>query len=202
MSVAGSGSAGSRRKESLLEAAAELFAARGYHAVSTDDIGHAVGISGPAVYRHFASKAELLLTLCEAAMEHLLAGAHRIGRTVGSDTGALAELVAFHVDFAVRERAVLAVYLREQRELPVREFAALRRRQREYESVWCSAVAAQRPDLPAADVRATVKMVLSMLNGTAYIKDNIPRPRLVDLLHRLAAGALGGVGIDVRGRRS
>lgn len=185
---------GSRRKASLLQAAADLFAARGYHAVSTDEIGHAAGISGPGVYRHFGSKAELLLTLCNTAMDYLLTGARDIVGGAESSRAALGELVAFHVDFAVRERAVLAVYLREQRELPVKEFRVLRRRQREYESIWCDVIAAQC-ELAEADVRASVKVLLSMLNGTAYIRDNIPRARLVDLLDKLSIGALQGLGI-------
>ena len=47
------------RKAILLRASAELFAARGFRAVSIDEIGHAAGISGPAVYRHFATKADI-----------------------------------------------------------------------------------------------------------------------------------------------
>lgn len=197
MAVAAGSGTRSLRKSALLQAAADLFAARGYHAVSTDDLGRAVGISGPAVYRHFASKAELLATLCDAAMSHLLEGAGGIVESPGSESDAIARLVEFHVDFAARERALLAVYLREQRELPVRELRLLRRRQREYENVWCGAIAAQRPDLPESDVRAVVKMMLSMLNGTAHIRDGIPRARLVGLLHQLAAGALQGIDIHI-----
>lgn len=48
------------RREQLLSAAALLFRRRGYHAVSVDTIGAAVGLSGPAVYRHFPGKQALL----------------------------------------------------------------------------------------------------------------------------------------------
>ncbi|MBW0089985.1 TetR/AcrR family transcriptional regulator [Pseudonocardia sp. KRD-184] len=195
--VNGSGGMLSRRKSALLQAAADLFAAKGYHAVSTDDIGRAVGISGPGVYRHFASKVELLTTLCDAAMDHLLDGSRTIVERDGPRPAVIARLVEFHVQFAANERALLAVYLREQRELPVRELRQLRRRQREYESVWCGAISSERSDLAESDVRAVVKVMLSMLNGTAHIRDGIPRARLVGLLEQLAAGALGGVGIDI-----
>ena len=195
--VNGSESTVSLRKSALLQAAADLFAARGYHAVSTDDIGRAVGISGPGVYRHFASKLELLMTLCDAAMDHLLDGSRAIVESADARPAAIAQLVEFHVEFAASERALLAVYLREQRELPVRELRQLRRRQREYEGVWCEAISAEHGDLAELDVRAVVKVMLSMLNGTAHIRDVILRARLVGLLEQLAAGALGGVGIDI-----
>jgi AcrR family transcriptional regulator len=51
------------RREKILRAAAELFAGRGYHAVSLADIGAAAGIVGSGVYRHFASKAAILVAL-------------------------------------------------------------------------------------------------------------------------------------------
>src|SRR3990172_3114367 len=42
------------RREAILDAATHLFSARGYADTGIDDIGAAVGITGPAVYRHFA----------------------------------------------------------------------------------------------------------------------------------------------------
>lgn len=51
------------RHASLLREAARLFADRGYSGVSLEDIGAAVGVSGPAVYRHFANKQALLGTI-------------------------------------------------------------------------------------------------------------------------------------------
>ncbi len=57
--------AGLRRKL-LLEAAADLFARQGFHAVGIDDIGAAAGVSGPAVYRHFQNKDAILRELCDA----------------------------------------------------------------------------------------------------------------------------------------
>lgn len=192
--VPGSEGKGARRKSALLDAAADLFAARGYHAVSIEEIGHAAGISGPGVYRHFASKNDLLLTLCGNAMDFLLAGAQDITARAGTPNSTVADLVALHVDFAVRERAVLAVYLREQHLLPVNQSAVLRRRQREYERFWSDAIAAQS-ELPDSDVQAAVRIVLSMLNGTAYIKAKVPRARLAHLLHQLAVGALSRLGI-------
>src|SRR6478672_7086438 len=47
----------------LLEAAAEAFAARGFHATTTRDIASRAGLSPAGVYVHFASKEELLYQL-------------------------------------------------------------------------------------------------------------------------------------------
>lgn len=44
------------RKAQIATVAAEAFSERGYHGVSIDEIASAVGISGPALYRHFPNK--------------------------------------------------------------------------------------------------------------------------------------------------
>jgi AcrR family transcriptional regulator len=48
------------RRELILEAAADLFASKGYDGVSVSEIGEAVGTAGSALYRHFKDKDALL----------------------------------------------------------------------------------------------------------------------------------------------
>ncbi|MFT4229748.1 MAG: helix-turn-helix domain-containing protein, partial [Microbacterium sp.] len=48
------------RQASLLREAARLFAEHGFNGVSLEDLGAAVGVSGPAIYRHFANKQAVL----------------------------------------------------------------------------------------------------------------------------------------------
>ena len=70
------------RREQLLDTAAELFAERGFHGVSVNDIGEACGISGPALYKHFNSKDDLLAQSLTSTSERLLAeGKSRISGT-------------------------------------------------------------------------------------------------------------------------
>ncbi|HXW81510.1 MAG TPA: TetR/AcrR family transcriptional regulator, partial [Acidimicrobiales bacterium] len=82
----GSGAPGRprRTRDRLLAAAVALFAERGYRVVTLDDIGGAVGISGPAVYRHFKSKESLLGELLVDVSERLLSNAQdRVSRATG-----------------------------------------------------------------------------------------------------------------------
>ena len=55
------------RRQQILDIAAELFAARGFHGVSVAELGSACGVSGPALYKHFESKdamlAEMLVSI-------------------------------------------------------------------------------------------------------------------------------------------
>ncbi len=55
-------------KAKLLQAALELFAARGYDATSVDAIAQAAGMSGGMLYHHFASKPALLQAIFEQSL--------------------------------------------------------------------------------------------------------------------------------------
>ena len=52
-----------KRRMELLRAAAKIMADKGFHAMRLEDLGEAAGISGPAVYRYFSSKEEILTDL-------------------------------------------------------------------------------------------------------------------------------------------
>jgi AcrR family transcriptional regulator len=69
------------RREQILDAAAELFAAKGFHGVSVGELGKACGITGPALYKHFPSKdavlAEMLVSISERLLEE---GRDRVAR--------------------------------------------------------------------------------------------------------------------------
>jgi len=170
------------RRELLLGAAAELFAARGYHDVGIDDIGAAAGITGPGVYRHFPSKQALLEALCDRTMDRML-GLARAAQ--GLDA-----LVALHVTFAVEERALLSVWVRERRALAEDARQSLRERQRTYEQVWRDALVPLRPDLTRDEVTLTVGAVLAMLNASSLIDNPLGAQERSALLRRLAETGL------------
>ncbi len=47
--------------ESISNAALRLFSDRGYQATTMDDLGAALGIRGPSLYKHVRSKHDLLV---------------------------------------------------------------------------------------------------------------------------------------------
>src|ERR1700754_3928333 len=105
------------RRDEILEIAVGLFAARGYHGVSMDDIGSAAGVTGPALYHHFAGKEAMLVAALVPVSEGLLAGGRqRVADNAGAE--ALAALIDFHVAFALENPAVIALHLHELARLP------------------------------------------------------------------------------------
>lgn len=59
------------RKVRFIETAMKLFAEKGYHATSIQDIVEAWGISKGAFYHHFSSKEDLMLSIVKHHFEKL-----------------------------------------------------------------------------------------------------------------------------------
>jgi AcrR family transcriptional regulator len=60
------------RREVIERAAAEVFAERGYHGASIDEICRRSGVTPPVLYDHFASKLDLHRRLLERTRDELL----------------------------------------------------------------------------------------------------------------------------------
>jgi AcrR family transcriptional regulator len=59
------------RRESILDAAAIEFAAKGLHGTSTEDVARRAGISQPYVFRLFGTKKELFAETCRRCMREV-----------------------------------------------------------------------------------------------------------------------------------
>ena len=59
------------RRELILDAAQEVFARRGYHGSSIDEIAHAAGVSKALIYEHFPSKRDLHISLLELHIQEI-----------------------------------------------------------------------------------------------------------------------------------
>ena len=128
------------RAGEIRAAALELFTRRGYEATTMADIGAAVGIRGPSLYKHVASKQELLASLMLATMDELLA-AHQVAVT-GTDDAAdrLRRATDAHVRYHARHRREAFVGNREMRSLVEPHRSAVLTRRAEYEQRFRSLV--------------------------------------------------------------
>lgn len=71
-------------KESIMITALQLFANRGYDAVSVSDISGALGLSKGALYRHYASKRDILNSIVKRMEQEDINRAKKFGVPVGS----------------------------------------------------------------------------------------------------------------------
>jgi AcrR family transcriptional regulator len=101
------------RRDEIVQAALELFAEKGYRATTMADIGLHLGIRGPSLYKHIASKQELLLEIMRQTMERLLDD-HRAAVATSSKVEVqLRRAAEAHVRFHVRHREEAFVGTRE-----------------------------------------------------------------------------------------
>ncbi|MEW1910578.1 TetR/AcrR family transcriptional regulator [Kitasatospora sp. NPDC085895] len=206
------------RRDQIRKEAARLFAARGFLGVGVDEIGKAVGISGPGLYRHFAGKDAMLADLLIGISERLLEeGRRRAGEAGGADgpAGALDALIGGHVDFALDDRDLIILHDRELLHLKEEDRRRVRRLQRGYVELWVGVVREAFPPLAAPDAeplaRAAVHAVFGLLNSTPHSaaphpgqpdRSGLPRDAMAALLHSLAQGAFAAAAAGAAARVS
>ncbi|WP_448624743.1 SACE_7040 family transcriptional regulator [Geodermatophilus sp. URMC 64] len=178
------------RREQILRAAAQLFAERGSRSVGVDDIGAAVGVTGPAIYRHFAGKDAMLAEMLLRISQRLLAGGSQCVAAAGADPEAqLRALIEFQVDFALDNPALITVQDRDLGSLPDADAAEVRRLQRRYVEVWVTVLARLHPAADAATCRARAHAVFGLINSTPHSAGRLGRPAMAALLTEMAWSA-------------
>jgi len=156
------------RQAAILQEAARLFAERGFSGVSLEDLGAAVGVSGPALYRHFANKQALLGAILIGVSERLLAGGQRVVAGGGAPVVQLEAIIAFHVDFALTDADVIRVQDRDLASLADEDRHTVRRLQREYVEVWIGILSAFHPDRPDSELRVRAHACFGLINSTPH----------------------------------
>ncbi|MDX3229830.1 TetR/AcrR family transcriptional regulator [Streptomyces sp. ME19-01-6] len=184
------------RREQILREAARLFAERGFHGVGVDEIGAAVGISGPGLYRHFQGKEAMLAELLVGISGRLLAGGKQRAAEASAHerdpAAALDSLVRGHIDFALDDRPLIILHDRELDRLRDTDRKLVRSLQRQYVELWVQVVREVHPRLTETEARACVHAVFGLLNSTPHLSrpGALPgRAATAELLHRLALGA-------------
>lgn len=124
-----------RRAEEILAAAAKVFAKRGYHGASTQDIADVLGIRQASLYYYFASKEAALEAVCERGVEDYVARARAVERGEGSAEAKVERLVIQHLAPLAERLDYTLVFLRERRFLPEPARARIRAAERKYERI-------------------------------------------------------------------
>ncbi|HXQ18430.1 MAG TPA: TetR/AcrR family transcriptional regulator [Acidimicrobiales bacterium] len=180
---------GSRHAD-YLRAAAQLFAERGYGGTSVEDVGSRLGVSGPAVYWHFASKEALLTEMLSDISDSLLEGGQRCVSQAGDDEDALTSLVRWQVQFALDHPELITVHARDLAHVPQPARQRIRRTQRLYAELWVGALGGIAPDVPEPLRRAATHAAIGLINSTPYIAANLNRTSVAALLEQMAVAAL------------
>ncbi|WP_162564203.1 MULTISPECIES: TetR/AcrR family transcriptional regulator [Microbacterium] len=184
------------RKRRIEEAAALAFAQHGYHAVGMQDIAAAVGISAPALYRHFPNKYALFVQTAFTMAHRLIEDTDAVAAlpldSAEEAKVALDALVDAVIATTVEMRATGGIYRWEgrylesdDRELLTAEFRTLRGR-------FESAHVVYRPDVDEIDRRLLVLGALSVVASITAHRTVVGAKALRTLLADAAWRALDG----------
>lgn len=165
-----------------------LFHERGFDGVGVDLIGEKAGVSGPAIYRYFRSKDEILVTLLDEAIDRVLMST---GGQFDNPREELEHLVRGHVQRALEERELISIWIRERNSIPNPYRSRLRSRINRYIDRWVVCLEVCYPDQPRDVLTAAVHAVQGLIDSTAMWP---PQSLRVDRLDELVTGmALDGL---------
>ena len=153
------------RRALILEAAIKLFHERGYPATSVDDIGSAVDVSGPAIYRHFSSKEEILIEAMILAADEVHEAIQ--ATRVSADEPLLERYVSAYVRTALRRSALIAVWTSEARHLSAQRRSPMSKRLRAWINDWTSVLASVRSELTNEQANLLVTATIGMITSVA-----------------------------------
>lgn len=176
------------RRQELLGIAADQFAEFGFHNVTVDDIGRAAGVSGPALYHHFAGKEALLGEMLVSISQQLFDGGRRLAERQPPDL--LQQLILFHCRFAVDNRSLITVHFRDLIHAPLADRQRIRRLQATYASLWTHTVVAKNHGIDERTAHAAVHAAFGLINSTPF-SSALPRDAMIDLLSAMSSIALG-----------
>lgn len=178
------------RRDQILDEAARLFAARGFTGVTMAEIGSACGISGPALYKHFASKEALLAQMLVSISQTLLGRGQQLSDSAAEPAQILEALVGWHVEFAITHPDLIVVQSRDWAWLPEADRERVRDLQRRYLSLWADQLRALDPRLSEPAAQAKAHALFGLLNSTPH-SSLLPAEQMRTMLADMAVGAVG-----------
>ena len=103
-----------RRRRAVVDAAAHVFAERGYHATTIAALLDATGLSTGALYHYVAGRDELLILICDELLDPLLERARSILATAAPPAEQLRELVRAWLEHIERHLDHMRVFQQER----------------------------------------------------------------------------------------
>ncbi|GAA4471562.1 TetR/AcrR family transcriptional regulator [Rhodococcus olei] len=173
------------RKAQIALVAAQAFSERGYHAVGVDDIAATVGISGPALYRHFPNKYALFVQAALSTVGALRTAAESAVTGDAADTPAPERLDAVLqalISTTVADRRTGGLYRWEGRYLEPADRATMRADFAALNAGLAVPLRQMRPDLSEADATMLATSALSVIGSITAHRGALAARRIESLL--------------------
>jgi AcrR family transcriptional regulator len=159
------GSTGTKTAAKIRDTAMVLIARHGFEAMSMRDLGAAVGVGAPALYRYYPTKQALLNSLLNTHMDELAAAWAAVDIAGGS--ARLNAFVANHIAFHVERRMATQISNLELRALDKENLTKILRKRNDYEKELRAILreGQEAGDFNVADVTLTAMAIIQMITG-------------------------------------
>jgi AcrR family transcriptional regulator len=181
---------GATRSDEILHGATELFNAKGFHNTTIDDVGAAVGITGPALYRYFRSKSELLVAVFDSTMEYLLRSTDQLRLADVPGEAALDALIDLHIDYVLANRSLMRIVRREVHNLPPDARQRFRANQQRYLRAWAHTLRRVRRDVDQDHAVTMVAGAVALANRYARRDNEVEGGELKGIVAAMTRAAL------------
>ncbi|CAM3239379.1 TetR family transcriptional regulator [Mycobacterium intermedium] len=179
------------RKAQIARASAEAFSAQGYHAVSMETIAAKVGVSAPALYRHYAGKYDLFRGAVLSLSQQLVDAVELVNVNDAVDpTEELDRLVVALIDLALDSRESGGLYRWQSRYLRAEDQAVLAAQLISVNRRIQQPLLAVRPTLTSEQRWTLSAGVLSAIGSIVDHRSRLPAAEIRALLKGAAAGIL------------
>ena len=192
-----------RRAEEIVEAAAAVFAEKGYHGASTQDVADRLGMRQASLYYYFRSKEAALEQVCLRDVGMMIERALEVANGDGGAVEKLSGIVRNHLLSLGERLAFVRCILRERRFLPKESRGRINRAMRRYERIVQAVIesgiasGALRRDL---DARVTTLAVFGLCNAPVDWLGKEPGVTVEDIARSFVQLLLGGIAAGRAGR--
>jgi TetR/AcrR family transcriptional regulator, cholesterol catabolism regulator len=159
-----------RRSPEIIDAAARVFAERGYHGATTQDIADILGIRQASLYYYLPSKEVALEIVCVRGVEDFFKAARGIAAGPGTATEKLTSLLRAHITPLLDRGDFVKVFLTQRQFLPPASRRRVGKWSRAIEDIFETIIrqGARRGEFRAdADPRLVTLALLGMANAVA-----------------------------------
>ena len=188
-----------RRSDEIVDAAARVFAERGYHGTTTQEIADVLGMRQASLYYYFPSKEAALEVVCLRGTGGFVEAAAAVVEAEGTPLEKLARLIAAHLAPIETRGDYVKVFINERRYLPDASRRRLGRKTRRIERCFEHVILAGIADGSIrrdTDARLAMLAVLGMCNAVINWREADRSRDMREVAAGFAALIAGGLAAD------
>lgn len=155
------------KKETIVEAAAQLFHEKGFSATSMRDLAEKVGVEAASLYNHIQSKSELLQEICFKVANEFMLNIENVDASGETAIGKINALLRFHIQQMVHRYEEVFVADREWKHLSDPYLSNYQNQRRIYRKRFANVIeeGIKNKEIKSIDAPTAVLIILHAVSG-------------------------------------